>query len=144
MHIDRKLRFKLFLGVTKCMPLWTYLLQYTTASLSSHLLSNRTIEFYETFLDKDILFRYTYFFSRSYTPLNLFTLMYYCNSFHRSSSQTTQQNFMKPFQIIRTYYVVVHIDGKLRFNFISRSYAPLNLFASMYYCNSYCNSSETT
>ncbi|VDI16436.1 Hypothetical predicted protein, partial [Mytilus galloprovincialis] len=31
-------------------------------------------------------------------------------------------------RIIRTYYVVVHIDGKLRFNFFSRSYAPLNLF----------------
>ena len=44
-------------------------------------------------------------------------------SCHRNSCQTTQQNFTKPFQIIRTYYVVVHIDGKLRFNFSFRSYA---------------------
>ena len=57
-------------------------------------------------------------------------------SCHRNSSQTTQQNFTKPFYMKRTYYVDVHIDRKLRFNFFSRSYAPLNLFASMYYCNS--------
>ena len=75
-------------------------------------------------------------FSRSYAPLNLFTLMYYCNSLssHLLSNHTTK--FHETFSEIRTYYVVVHINGKLRFNFFPRSYAPLNLFTSMFYCNS--------
>ena len=125
-----------FLGVTP--PLNLFASKYYCNSLSFQLLSNHTTEFYETFLDnKDIhvLWRCAY---RQEVTINYFCELhpfeFIC--FNILLQQFVIATPLKPFWDNKDILCRCAYWQEITIQFFSTSYAPLNLFASIYFCNS--------
>ena len=112
--------------------------------LSSQLLSNHTTEFHETFSDnKDILCSCAYrreiaiqFFFQELRPFELIYFNVLLQQFVIATPLKPHNRISRNFVDNKDILCSCAYRREITVEFFSRSNAPLNLFASMYFCNS--------